>query len=257
MQISPENPFGHTRYGFLWQFLRSRNSGRHLDYGAYDGAILKVLATTEVIRSGVGIEFNRDVVDRFSPSMPPNIELKHLLKGQDLPFPEASFDSASLLDVIEHISDQRRVLRDLHRVLKPGGSLVVTVPKQHVFSWLDTGNLKFRFPRMHRAFYTWWHSAEEYRLRYVDSPDGMIGDVEAEKRWHQHFRVQELAELLQSCGFEPVVADGSGLFTRPIAIVRDVSCQLLAPIANPLTRLDLSIGASKPASHRRFITGQR
>jgi SAM-dependent methyltransferase len=47
-----------------------------------------------------------------------------------LPFDEGSFDRALCLDVLEHLSydDQPRALAELHRVLRPGGELFVSVP---------------------------------------------------------------------------------------------------------------------------------
>lgn len=48
----------------------------------------------------------------------------------DLPFDTASFDAALCLDVLEHLSyaDQPRALAELHRVLRGGGALLVSVP---------------------------------------------------------------------------------------------------------------------------------
>lgn len=55
-----------------------------------------------------------------------------------LPFPDNTFDFAIALDVIEHIQDDIRVLREIKRVLKPGGRLVLTVPAhQYLFSTHD------------------------------------------------------------------------------------------------------------------------
>lgn len=45
-----------------------------------------------------------------------------------MPFGDASFDLISCLDVIEHIEDDVRALRELRRVARPGASLLVTVP---------------------------------------------------------------------------------------------------------------------------------
>jgi SAM-dependent methyltransferase len=51
----------------------------------------------------------------------------------DLPFEDDSFDLAVCLDVIEHLDDDRAALRELRRVIRPGGKLLVTVP---AYQWL-------------------------------------------------------------------------------------------------------------------------
>jgi 2-polyprenyl-3-methyl-5-hydroxy-6-metoxy-1,4-benzoquinol methylase len=43
-------------------------------------------------------------------------------------FPDASFDAATLIEVIEHLRDPRSLLAECRRVLRPGGILLVTTP---------------------------------------------------------------------------------------------------------------------------------
>jgi SAM-dependent methyltransferase len=50
-----------------------------------------------------------------------------------LPFADGAFDLALALDVLEHVADDAAALRELHRVLAPGGRLLVTVPQ---YAWL-------------------------------------------------------------------------------------------------------------------------
>jgi SAM-dependent methyltransferase len=45
-----------------------------------------------------------------------------------LPFRDASFDLVLATDVLEHVRDEARALAEMHRVLRPGGALVATVP---------------------------------------------------------------------------------------------------------------------------------
>ncbi len=46
----------------------------------------------------------------------------------DLPFPDGHFDKIIASEVLEHIPDDMRAMRELLRVLRPGGQLAVTVP---------------------------------------------------------------------------------------------------------------------------------
>ena len=45
-----------------------------------------------------------------------------------LPFGDASFDAVFLFDVLEHVEEHRRALEEFHRVLKPNGKILLTVP---------------------------------------------------------------------------------------------------------------------------------
>lgn len=54
-----------------------------------------------------------------------------------MPFEAGSFDLAVSLDVIEHLEDDLGALRELRRVVAPGGALLVTVP---AYQWLWSGH---------------------------------------------------------------------------------------------------------------------
>jgi SAM-dependent methyltransferase len=56
-----------------------------------------------------------------------------LSSGVAVPHDDDSFDLVSLLDVIEHVEDDQTVLGEARRVLRPGGSLLVTVP---AYGWM-------------------------------------------------------------------------------------------------------------------------
>lgn len=51
--------------------------------------------------------------------------------GVFLPFPDGTFDRIIAAEVLEHIPDDEGAIAELHRVLKPGGTIAVTIP-----SWL-------------------------------------------------------------------------------------------------------------------------
>jgi SAM-dependent methyltransferase len=50
------------------------------------------------------------------------------LAGADLPFPDDRFDVVVVVDLLEHVRDDARLVAELRRVLRPGGRLIVNTP---------------------------------------------------------------------------------------------------------------------------------
>jgi SAM-dependent methyltransferase len=50
------------------------------------------------------------------------------LNGSATPFPDRTFDQIVIVDFLEHIADDRGFVRELARILKPGGTVIVNVP---------------------------------------------------------------------------------------------------------------------------------
>lgn len=210
-RIPKANPFYHVpRFAFGYEHIRE--GVRLLDYGCFDAEFGRRLLEHKHV-DYYGVDKNVDAVAKTGGDL-------HVLpvKGV-LPFDAASFDVVTIFEVLEHIHDQDSVLRELHRVLKPGGLLIASVPRRHLFTFLDSGNFKFVFPRLHRAYYTMKYSEEAYLSRYLNNPSGLVGDVEKEKSWHQHFRERELVALLERNGFMPFEVDGTGFLSSVFDIV--------------------------------------
>jgi SAM-dependent methyltransferase len=68
----------------------------------------------------------------------------------EMPFPDDSFDLAVSFDVIEHLPDEQHSLRELRRVIKPGGTLLVTVPAYR-WLWSDHDIVNHHYRRYTRA----------------------------------------------------------------------------------------------------------
>jgi SAM-dependent methyltransferase len=81
-----------------------------------------------------------------------------------MPFDEAAFDLVLATDVIEHLDDDRSALREIRRVVRPGGYVLVSVP----------------------AFPSLW---------------GFQDEVAHHKR---RYRLRELVEVLQEAELEPL-----------------------------------------------------
>jgi SAM-dependent methyltransferase len=52
----------------------------------------------------------------------------HLLSGPALPFPAESFDLIVVVDLLEHLADDRHLLAEIARCLRPDGRAVLNVP---------------------------------------------------------------------------------------------------------------------------------
>src|SRR5690606_2915101 len=175
---------------------------------------------------------------KAQPLLPSNVELKLIKKGAPLPFPDRHFTSSSIVGVLEHIYDQSRILKELHRVTTEGGLFMVAAPGKHFFSFLDMGIWKFVFPMLHRLFYTLSFGREAYISRYVENVDGLIGDIEAEKSWHEHFSKAQLCTLLEAHGFEVLDVDGYGFFNRILINLRYFLPGVTKKLVDPLISAD-------------------
>jgi SAM-dependent methyltransferase len=100
-----------------------------LDFGCGTGAFLEHL---ERFGSVSAVDSDPSAVE-FCHSRGRS-EVQLVPPGTPLPFADATFDLVTTLDVIEHIGDDVGALRELHRVLRPGGRLLVAVPA-FMFLW--------------------------------------------------------------------------------------------------------------------------
>jgi SAM-dependent methyltransferase len=67
--------------------------------------------------SYVGVDY---LTDRSRPDI--------VASALDLPLDDESFDTVVSTELLEHVPDPLRALREMHRVLKPGGYLILSTP---------------------------------------------------------------------------------------------------------------------------------
>jgi ubiquinone/menaquinone biosynthesis C-methylase UbiE len=203
------------RYDFAWRQLDGR-TGRHLDLGCGTGDFLAVL-DAEGSLAAEGADPHPGYLAELRERRP-GLTLHRLTVGAPLGLPDAHYDSVTALDMLEHVPDPAKLLAEAHRVLAPGGLLVVTVPRRHVFSFLDPDDAKFRLPRLHRWVYSRRFGAEVYHERFEDLSNDLRGDMSVGTRRHTNYRTGDLLSLLRDNGFEPVVVTGANLFWRWLQI---------------------------------------
>jgi len=86
-----------------------------------------------------------DIVLR-PPDLPGNYgEVRQAdLNTSPLPYPDSSFDAALLNDIIEHVVNPLALLSECNRVLRQGGTLIVSTPNPYYY-WEFMQNLLVRF----------------------------------------------------------------------------------------------------------------
>jgi SAM-dependent methyltransferase len=89
------------------------------------------------------------------------------LSGDQVPLPDRAIDYVTALDVLEHTPDDAAVVREFHRLLRPGGLAVVTVPA-HMALWSDWDIALHHYRRYTRPQLRALFPAAEWELDYVN-----------------------------------------------------------------------------------------
>jgi SAM-dependent methyltransferase len=95
---------------------------RVLDLGCRYGALTRAYVEGNDV---VGVDIDREALAEAAKL---GIETRWADVEQPLDFPDASFDVVVAGELLEHLRDPELVVREARRVLKPGGSLVGSVP---------------------------------------------------------------------------------------------------------------------------------
>ena len=112
------------RLNMILDAAGERVEGRVLENGCGVGAYLKRLSERASLAAGLEVEFERAQEARA-------LGLNTLCAvGETLPFAAEEFDLVLSHEVIEHVNDDRQVIREIVRVLKPGGRLTLFCPNR-------------------------------------------------------------------------------------------------------------------------------
>ncbi len=96
------------------------------DIGSYDGAV-----SDQLQKLVTGLDITVVDVDESGLQLAREKGLKTLRASVlELPIPDNSVDVVLGLDLIEHVADDSKAVGELGRVLKTGGKLILTTPKQ-------------------------------------------------------------------------------------------------------------------------------
>lgn len=125
-----------------------RSGDRLLDYGAGSGALLAALRKLGCV--GDGLEFSASARD-------------YCLSNRDFPLkadlhevPDGYYQVISMIEVIEHLTDLTGALKEINRVLAPGGRLFITTPSRTgLRARIEKGHWREAGKKFHLFLFDW------------------------------------------------------------------------------------------------------
>ncbi len=183
--------------------------GRVLDVGAGQGYFAELagryVQAQGVTRPATVLSACDPTPEQFAYA---GITCDRLVPGSPLPYDDQSFDAVVCIEVIEHVEDPYQLTRELFRVVKPGGRVLVTTPN------LLNINSRLRF--LHSGF---WLLFDPLSVSSTDAihTSGHINPI----TWYY------LAYALRRAGFQRVT---------PFYDRRKRSATALAMLLGPLVR---------------------
>ncbi len=153
------------RVAYIIEGLELERGDRILDCGCGDGFYLKTISALGPYEI-VGFDLNPTSLKtarNYLTEVP-------LIQGNlyRIPFKENSFNKIFCSEVLEHIPDDLQALKEIYRILKPGGKLLVTVPNHHFpFFWDPINWILEKILRRHIRSGFWAGIWNEHLRLYV------------------------------------------------------------------------------------------
>ena len=156
-----------------------------LDCGCGEGFYVMVISQLFPKVKIVGFDHDKSLLEKAKKWVGNNKNVTWVLGDiYEIPYPNSYFDKVILSEVLEHIPNDKRALKEVKRVLKPNGKIAITVPNHNYPFFWDPLN---------------W-IREHLGLGHFSSKSGFLGGI-----WAMHLRLYypwEIEKLIKEVGFK-------------------------------------------------------
>jgi 2-polyprenyl-3-methyl-5-hydroxy-6-metoxy-1,4-benzoquinol methylase len=143
-QFEREHWWFKARLKILENYIKNNlyltNQSKILNVGAATGATSEMLNELGKLNS---IEYDKDCLAFVNSKLNLKIDWGNIL---ELDFPDNFFDLVCAFDVVEHVENHKKALKELIRTCKNGGTVLMTVPA-HMHLWSDHDLVNHHFRR--------------------------------------------------------------------------------------------------------------
>lgn len=206
---------GMNNYEFCAQWAETK--GKVLDYGCGAGQVVALMRSKGTDASGCDVFYGGNVERSdgvVSEALQPHIRR---MENGLIPYPDASFDAVVSNQVFEHVPDMALALREVARVLKPGGTFLALFPDRGVWREGHCG-----IPFLH-----WFPKGSGLRVYYAAALRGLgagynKGDFPGVMNWARSF-----CKWLDDWTYYRTSLEIDGAFAKHFAVV-DIEPEWLA-----------------------------
>lgn len=153
--VGLETFFHRARLKKIRSIINKYGKGNYADVGCGTGLITRYLP-----KNSIGLDINPRNLEKAAKYAP---DIK-FIEGdiEKLPFPDKNFDTVICTEILEHLLDPLKAIKEIKRILKNGGVLIGSVPSNGIL----------------------------WKLRFLSSTCG------TKEPYHKHYSKPEIEQLL-------------------------------------------------------------